>query len=61
MDLGHDDRFGRGGGGAFVAFAIVERTAENPIVPFDLFFDRNRLATFAAIFLAGACCSRSPC
>jgi EmrB/QacA subfamily drug resistance transporter len=39
--------------GAFVAFAIVERTAENPIVPFDLFFDRNRLATFAAIFLAG--------
>jgi EmrB/QacA subfamily drug resistance transporter len=38
---------------AFVAFAIVERTAENPIVPFSLFFDRNRLATFAAIFLAG--------
>ncbi|BBY07960.1 MFS transporter [Mycobacterium noviomagense] len=38
---------------AFIAFAIVERTAENPIVPFDLFFDRNRLATFAAIFLAG--------
>ena len=39
--------------GAFVAFAVVERTAENPIVPFDLFFDRNRLATFATIFLAG--------
>ncbi|MGH3596047.1 MAG: MFS transporter [Mycobacterium sp.] len=39
--------------GAFVAFAIVERTAENPVVPFDLFFDRNRLATFAAIFLGG--------
>jgi Major Facilitator Superfamily len=38
---------------AFVAFAIVERTAENPIVPFDLFFDRNRLATFVAIFLGG--------
>src|ERR1700733_7225411 len=36
---------------SFVAFAIVERTAENPIVPFDLFFDRNRLATFAAMFL----------
>ena len=31
----------------------VERTAENPIVPFSLFFDRNRLATFAAMFLAG--------
>jgi Na+/melibiose symporter-like transporter len=31
----------------------VERTAENPIVPFSLFFDRNRLATFAATFLTG--------
>jgi EmrB/QacA subfamily drug resistance transporter len=39
--------------GAFVAFVVAERTAENPIVPFDLFFDRNRLATFATIFLAG--------
>ena len=39
--------------GALVAFAVVERTAENPIVPFDLFFDRNRLATFITIFLAG--------
>jgi EmrB/QacA subfamily drug resistance transporter len=39
--------------GAFVAFVVVERTAENPIVPLDLFFDRNRLATFATIFLAG--------
>jgi MFS family permease len=39
--------------GAFVAFAAVERIAENPIVPLNLFFDRNRLATFAAIFLAG--------
>ena len=29
------------------------RSAENPVVPFDLFKDRNRLATFAAIFLAG--------
>jgi len=36
----------------FVAFTVVERTAENPIVPFSLFFDRNRLATFAAMFLA---------
>ncbi|HWS91918.1 MAG TPA: MFS transporter, partial [Mycobacterium sp.] len=38
---------------AFVAFAVVERTAENPIVPLSLFFDRNRLATFAAMFLTG--------
>ena len=38
---------------AFVAFVVVERTAENPIMPFSLFFDRNRLATLAAMFLAG--------
>jgi len=39
--------------GAFAAFAVVERSAINPVVPFELFRDRNRLATFAAIFLAG--------
>ncbi|CAM3377451.1 MFS transporter [Mycobacterium intermedium] len=38
---------------AAIAFAIVERTAENPVVPFDLFRDRNRLVTFASILLAG--------
>ena len=38
---------------AFAAFVFVERSAVNPVVPFDLFRDRNRLATFAAIFLAG--------
>src|ERR1700743_3875112 len=38
---------------AVVAVALVERSAENPVVPFNLFFDRNRLATFAAIFMAG--------
>ncbi|CAM3236276.1 MFS transporter [Mycobacterium intermedium] len=37
--------------GAFTAFVVVERTAENPIVPFSLFFDRSRLATFGAMFL----------
>jgi predicted MFS family arabinose efflux permease len=36
---------------ASVAFAVVERTAENPVVPFSLFVDRNRLAIFAAMFL----------
>ncbi len=36
-----------------IAFLFVERTADNPVVPFDLFKDRNRVATFAAIFLAG--------
>ena len=35
------------------AFFLAERTAENPLVPFDLFRDRNRLATFTAVFLAG--------
>lgn len=38
---------------AFAAFVVGERTAENPIVPFNLFVDRNRLAAFAAMFLAG--------
>jgi len=38
---------------AFLGFVVVERTAENPVVPFALFKDRNRLLTFAAIFLAG--------
>jgi EmrB/QacA subfamily drug resistance transporter len=36
---------------AFVAFAVVERTAKNPVVPFNLFLDRNRLAVFTAMFL----------
>ncbi|WP_029111172.1 MFS transporter [Mycobacterium sp. URHD0025] len=36
-----------------IAFLIAERSAENPVVPFDLFHERNRVATFAAIFLAG--------
>ena len=38
---------------AFAAFFFVERSAVNPVVPFTLFADRNRLATFAAVFLAG--------
>jgi EmrB/QacA subfamily drug resistance transporter len=38
---------------AFATFAMVERRAENPVVPFSLFLDRNRTATFATIFLAG--------
>jgi EmrB/QacA subfamily drug resistance transporter len=38
---------------AFAAFVYVERTAENPVVPFALFRDRNRVATFYAVFLAG--------
>ncbi|OBJ71318.1 MFS transporter, partial [Mycobacterium sp. 1274756.6] len=36
-----------------IAFIIAERSAANPVVPFELFYDRNRLAVFGAIFLAG--------
>jgi MFS family permease len=36
-----------------LGFLAVERTAENPLVPLTLFFDRNRVATFASLFLAG--------
>ena len=36
-----------------LAFLYVERTADNPVMPFDLFRDRNRVATFAAVFMAG--------
>ncbi|KUH99122.1 MFS transporter [Mycobacterium sp. IS-3022] len=38
---------------ALLAFLYVERTAANPVMPFDLFKDRNRVATFVAVFLAG--------
>jgi EmrB/QacA subfamily drug resistance transporter len=38
--------------GALVAFVLVERRAENPMLPFSLFVDGNRVATFAAIFLS---------
>lgn len=38
----------------FVAFLYVERTADNPLLPFSLFTDKNRVATFVAIFFAGA-------
>ncbi|KAA0081300.1 MFS transporter [Mycolicibacterium sp. P9-64] len=37
----------------FVSFLFAERTAENPLVPFSVFNDRNRVATFAAWFLGG--------
>ena len=35
----------------FIAFVVVERRADNPIVPFNLFLDRDRVATFIAVFL----------
>jgi EmrB/QacA subfamily drug resistance transporter len=36
-----------------VAFLIVERTADHPLVPLSLFRDRNRVMTFLSLFLAG--------
>ncbi|MFM1728917.1 MFS transporter [Prescottella soli] len=35
------------------AFLAVERRAENPLLPFSLFRDRSRVATFIAIALVG--------
>src|SRR3954454_15949665 len=37
----------------FVAFLFAERTAENPLVPFSIFDDRNRVMTLIAWFLGG--------
>jgi len=36
-----------------IAFLIVERTADHPIVPFSVFDNRNRVMTFISLFLAG--------
>jgi EmrB/QacA subfamily drug resistance transporter len=37
----------------FLAFLVVERRADHPIVPFSVFDNRNRVATLVAYFLAG--------
>ncbi|MBX7430882.1 MFS transporter [Mycobacterium sp. Y57] len=37
----------------FLAFLIVERSAEHPIVPLAVFDNRNRVMTFVSLFLAG--------
>jgi EmrB/QacA subfamily drug resistance transporter len=37
----------------FAAFFVVERKADHPLVPLWLFRDRNRVATFVSLFLAG--------
>src|SRR6478672_4373535 len=36
-----------------VAFLFVERAADNPLVPFSVFDNRNRVMTFVSLFLAG--------
>lgn len=36
-----------------IGFVIVERRAENPLVPSSVFDNRSRVATFVAYFLAG--------
>ncbi|CAN5158759.1 MFS transporter [soil metagenome] len=37
----------------FLSFLIVERSAENPLVPFEVFDNRNRVMTFISLFLGG--------
>jgi EmrB/QacA subfamily drug resistance transporter len=44
---------GAAAGAFLLAFLYVERSADNPVVPIELFRDRNRVATFTAVFLAG--------
>ena len=36
-----------------LAFLMVERRADNPLVPLSMFNDRNRVMTFVSLFLAG--------
>ena len=36
-----------------IAFLVVERSADHPLVPLWLFRDRNRVATFVSLFIAG--------
>ncbi len=36
-----------------ISFLAVERRADHPLVPLTLFRDRNRVATFVSLFLAG--------
>ncbi len=37
----------------FLAFLVVERKADHPLVPFSVFDNRNRVMTFVSLFLAG--------
>lgn len=37
----------------FLAFLFDERRSDNPLVPFSIFDDRSRVASFVAYFLAG--------
>lgn len=36
-----------------LAFVVIERRADHPLVPLSHFADRNRVATFSSLFLAG--------
>ena len=36
-----------------LGFLVAERKADHPLVPLSLFADRNRVATFVSLFLAG--------
>jgi EmrB/QacA subfamily drug resistance transporter len=43
-----------GGVALFVVFLLVERRAENPLLPFSLFKNKNRVFTFISLALIGA-------
>lgn len=43
-----------GGVALFVIFLMVERRAENPLLPFSLFKNKNRVFTFVSLALMGA-------
>ena len=47
------DRRGCRGGVLRGSFLVVERNADNPLVPFSVFDNRNRVMTFVSLFLAG--------
>ena len=53
--IGHKRAFISGVGAVLlgIAFLIVERSADNPLVPLSMFNDRNRVMTFVSLFLAG--------
>jgi len=53
LALNYHHRFGRGGRGGRHCVRHRGAHRRKPVVPFGLFRERNRLATFAAIFLAG--------
>jgi predicted MFS family arabinose efflux permease len=49
-----DPRYSSGVGTLFAAFMVIESRVEHPLLPFRVFTNRTRAASFAAMFLAPA-------